>query len=460
MVARHAAPGIARIAADVIAGSHAGKAQIAQRQAERLVELLQAADGTAFYHRVLGGRAPQRVALTDLPATNKTELMTHFEQRVGDPRLTLPGLRALCDDPARIAERYLGDYCVWQSSGSTGEPAVFVQDGTAMTVYDMLEAVRRYSPRPWERLLDPFYFGERLAFVGAIGGHFASHVSMRRVCALNPWLAHCWRCFSILQPSSDLTAQLEAFQPTIIASYPTAAALLAEEAEAGRLRIRPREVWTGGETLSPATRKLIEHGLDCTVCNSYGSSEFLPIAWECGHRRLHVNADWVILEPVDDRHRPVPPGTLSFTTLLTNLANHVQPLIRFDIGDQIVLDAESCPCGSALPVVQVQGRRDDVLVVPGRGGRHVKLLPLALTTVLEDEAGVFDFQLQQLGPTSWRLLLGPKAPQSPSQRAHCRRLLTDFALAQGARELHVATRGVDALPLAHSGKLKRIVAAR
>ena len=42
-------------------------------------------------------------------------------------------------------------------------------------------------------------------------------------------------------------------------------------------------------------------------------------------------------------HRPVPAGRLSHTTLLTNLANHLQPLIRFDIGDRIVLRRRALP---------------------------------------------------------------------------------------------------------------------
>jgi phenylacetate-CoA ligase len=47
-------------------------------------------------------------------------------------------------------------------------------------------------------------------------------------------------------------------------------------------------------------RSCIEQAFGATVRNSYGASEFLPIAWECTHGRLHVNADWVILEPVDE----------------------------------------------------------------------------------------------------------------------------------------------------------------
>jgi phenylacetate-coenzyme A ligase PaaK-like adenylate-forming protein len=309
------------------------------------------------------------------------------------------------------------------------------------------------------RLCDPFYLGERFAFVGAIDGHFASHVSVQRQRNGNPWLERTWHSFSILQPTATLVAALNAFAPTIIATYPTAAALLADEAAHGRLRVRPQEVWTGGETLSPPVRLHIEQAFGCALRNSYGASEFLPIAWECGHGRLHVNADWVILEPVDEHFEPVARGQPSHTTLLTNLANHVQPLIRFDIGDRVLLDAERCPCGSALAVVDVQGRRDDVLVVPGRHQEPVTLLPLALTTVLEDEAGAFDFQLQQLATGSLRLTLGPGSPQTPAARKRCQRVLADFIVAQGAARPHIVLRTTDALPLGRSGKLKRIVAA-
>lgn len=58
--------------------------------------------------------------------------------------------------------------------------------------------------------------------------------------------------------------------------------------------------------------------------------------------RLRVNADWVILEPVDADHRPLPNSQVSHTTLLTNLANPAQPLIRFDIGDRILIESEAC----------------------------------------------------------------------------------------------------------------------
>ena len=70
----------------------------------------------------------------------------------------------------------------------------------------------------------------------------------------------------------------------------------------------------------------IERAFDCALINEYGSSECMSIAFSCSERALHVNSDWVILEPVDADYRPILPGASSHTVLLTNLANRVQPI--------------------------------------------------------------------------------------------------------------------------------------
>ena len=448
----------AGVAFEVMTATHASAAAIAGLQDQRLRELLKAARATRHYRELLLGRDLDHVKLCMLPASGKTGLMQHFADFEADPGLTANGLRTLCADPRRIAELYLGRYVVWESSGSTGQPGVFVQDERAMAVYDALEALRRSSPRPLARWLDPLYLGERLAFVGATGGHFANQVSLQRLVAASPGAGRRLQSFSILQPIAALVEQLNAYAPTIVASYPTAAGMLADEARCGRLRAPVQEVWTGGETLSAAMRLHIEKAFGCALRNSYGASEFLPIAWECAQQRLHVNADWVIVEAVDERHRPVPAGQVSHTTLLTNLANHVQPLIRFDIGDRIVYDPHPCPCGSALPTLQVQGRCDDALIERDRHGAPVTFLPLALTTLLEEGAGVFDFQLRQLGAGRWSLALGPGAPQTRAVRERCRGLLADFARTQGAVRLRIVTQLAPALAKGRSGKCKRILA--
>lgn len=448
------------VAFDAVAAASATPAQIEALQRQRLGRLLSSAQRTPRYRRVLQGRDPLNTRLVDLPVSDKMQLMQHFAEGVADPHITLAGVREFCADPSRVAAHFLGRYAIWESSGSTAMPGVFVQDEAALAVYDALEASRRVSPRPWARWFDPWGLNERFAFVGATGGHFATQVSLQRLRAANPWMAQHCRGFSILQPVAELVAELNAFAPNALATYPTAAVLLAEQAAAGALRFRPQELWTGGETLTAGMRLSIEAAFGRIVHNSYGASEFLPIAWECTQGRLHVNADWVILEPVDREHRPVPAGQLSHTTLLTNLANHVQPLIRFDIGDRTVLASERCPCGCTLPCVQVQGRCDDALVVPSMDGKPVRLLPLALTTLLEDEAGVFEFQLHQRGERHWQLLLAGDSAHAAGAQARCVGVLADFARAQGVAGLRIVTEAVESLPLGRSGKLQRVFALK
>ena len=448
----------ASIGADVMLASALQPAAIARRQAARLTRLLErAARDSPLYRPLLRGAALGATPLDSLPVMGKRELMERFAEWVCDPQLRLDGLRAFVADSARIGEPYLGKYTVWESSGTSGEPGIFVQDGHAMAVYDALESVRRSTPRPWQRLLDPLHVGDRSAFVGAIDGHFASQVTLLRLQRMNPWAT--MKSFSILDPTPELIAQLDAFAPTVVATYPTAALLLAEQAAAGALAIRPREVWCGGEALTPAMRERLQQVFGCTVRNSYGSSEFIASGWECGHGHLHVNTDWLILEPVDAEHRPVAPGERSFTTLLTNLANHVQPLIRYDLGDQIAIGTAPCACGSPFPTFEIGGRIDESLTMDGRDGRPVTLLPMALTSVLEDEAAVFDFQLSQRDGRTLGLRLGPKEGGAAGPAfERSREALKAYGRRQGLVPLRIVAQ--TGAPVAHerSGKVKRIVA--
>ena len=440
---------------DITAATHATPSAIAARQSTRWAALLAVAvKGSAFYRDLLGDRDPAETPLQSVPPSDKRALMKRFADWVTDEQVHLPEVRAFIKDTGRIGHLYLDKYLVWESSGSTGEPTVFLQDARSLAVYDALEGLRRHSPRPLQRLFDPMYLGERIAFVGAIDGHFASEASLRRLRRAQPWRAPIWRSFSVLQPVAALIEELEDFAPTILTTYPTAAELLANEVQAGRLHISPHEVWTGGETLTPWMRAHIEEAFGCSLRNSYGASEFLPIAWECSHGRLHVNADWAIVEAVDEHYRPVAPGEASFTTLVTNLANYVQPVIRLDIGDQITLPTARCACGSPLPVIEVQGRCDDVMTLDGVNGSPVSLLPMALSTVLEEDAGVADFQVEQVDGCTLRLRLGRHVPANAA--ATCRGALRAFADAQGVAPLRVLVTPPAELPLGRSGKLRRI----
>jgi phenylacetate-CoA ligase len=161
------------------------------------------------------------------------------------------------------------------------------------------------------------------------------------------------------------------------------------------LRINPRFVVTTAEWIGRAAREGIAAAFNRTVRNAYAASEFMGIAFDCKKGQLHVNSDWVILEPVDARFEPVPAREVSRTVLLTNLVNRVQPIIRYDLGDSITLNPDPCACGSPLPAIRVEGRRDEILSFQSPGGEVIKLPPRAIANAVEGTAGIRRCQVIQ-----------------------------------------------------------------
>ena len=254
------------VAADVAATMHMSVESLAERQQRRLAAVISSAiHRSPLYRHLLKGAGPHGLRLQDMPVVRKAELMHRFDEWCADPAIRMDTVRRFMADPANIGRPFLGRYVVWESSGGSGEPGLFVQDAAAMAVYDALEALRKPDLMPLRHLLDPWELTDRIVFIGAVGGHFASTVSIERLRLLNPLLASKLASVSFLQPTERLVSEVEEHGPTVIATYPSVAVLLANESIAGRLRISPREIWTGGETLSPSMRRHVQQAFGCPV---------------------------------------------------------------------------------------------------------------------------------------------------------------------------------------------------
>lgn len=118
--------------------------------------------------------------------------------------------------------------------------------------------------------------------------------------------------------------------------------------------------------------------------------------------------DWAtdrpaLIEPVDADSRPTPPGVESHTVLVTNLANRVQPILRYELGDRILVRPDRCPCGNALRAIKVKGRSGDVLSFTTAGGDKVFLPSLVLS--LDHVPGVEQSQIVHTVPSGVRVRL-------------------------------------------------------
>jgi phenylacetate-coenzyme A ligase PaaK-like adenylate-forming protein len=433
-----------------------GAPAIGAAQRDRLAMLVAHARTHSPLYRDAYRELPLSPPIDALPVMTKHALMADFDRWVTDPAIRYAELDAFLADRSHIGERYLGRYLIWKSSGSTGEPGVYVQDDRALSVYDALVAVQLSSLALAGDCVAGLFGGGRAALVAATGDHFASIASWERACRAAPGMAA--RGFSIMEPLSQLVAALNAYRPAYLASYPTMLTLLAEEREAGRLRIAPSIVWSGGEFLAPGAQAELARAFGCPVLNEYGTSECMSIAVSCPEGWLHVNADWVLLEPVDTDHRPTPPGEASHTVLLTNLANLVQPIIRYDLGDTVVARPSRCPCGSPMPAIRVEGRREDVLTMPAADARPVRLLPLALTTLVEEATGCHRFQIVQTADHALALRFDAgdeRARRDAFHRAEVvlRRHLAHHDIAHA----RIALAAEPPLPDRRSGKLRQVV---
>jgi phenylacetate-coenzyme A ligase PaaK-like adenylate-forming protein len=75
---------------------------------------------------------------------------------------------------------------------------------------------------------------------------------------------------------------------------------------------------------------------------------------------FHVNSDWIIVEPIDEQGNPVPDGTPSDGVLVTNMANLVQPVIRYRMSDTLTMHSAPCGCGLPFPYIEMNGRSEEV----------------------------------------------------------------------------------------------------
>lgn len=451
------ADSVLKLFAEGDALSRSDAAAIQQKQAERLqVMVAHARANSPYYKRLYAGMPAGDLQLSQLPVTNKKLLMAHFDEWVTDSSVKLKSLQEFVEDPALIGSPYLGKYTVATTSGTTGHKGIFLLDENTMRV---VSAIGLRMMLDWVGLLGLLRIvGKlgRISQVMATGGHFASSVAGARMRGKSRWAARRVQVLSVHSPLPELVAALNSFQPAILAPYASMASLLADEQEAGRLHIRPVLLALAAEGLPQPEYARIARVFNARVGNSYASTECPFLSYSCSEGWLHVNSDWAVLEPIDEKGRPVEPGTASHSALLTNLANRVQPILRYDIGDAVLQGPDRCPCGNPFPAIRVQGRSADTLTLRSESAK-VRLAPLAFSQALDGVRGLERFQLVQESPEKLvlRLRVVPEH-DSVQTRQSARDAVTGLLRAHGAANVDVRLASEEP-QLSNGGKLREVI---
>lgn len=408
---------------------------IATRQANRLREVVRHARSHSPFYRELYANAPVDIErLSQVPTTDKRTLMARFDDWVTDKDITLARAREFSTNPDVIGDKFLGKYTIVTTSGTTGTPGIFIIDDGAMRV---TSALMLRMLRTWLGVGDLAKIvakGGRLAMVADIGHHSATSVAAARILK-----SHARRkrvqLLSVKTPVPELVAQLNAFQPALLAPYASMARLLASEQESGRLSIDPVLTVLAAEGLPLPEYARIASAFGTKVGNSYAATECPFLSYSCEYQWLHVNADWVLIEPVDAEYKPVPAGSPSHTVLLTNLANRVQPIVRYDLGDSVIERPDTCPCGSPLLAIRVQGRSADVLRFESTAGRTVTIAPLAFE--LDHIAGVTLSQIVQTSRAGLAVRLQADEAHHESAWLAARQELRQMLDEHGLPDVHI-----------------------
>jgi len=215
------------------------------------------------------------------------------------------------------------------------------------------------------------------------------------------WKDRLLRCrkFSVFDPIEDLVERLERYRPSILYGFPSHFSLLAREPD----RPRPRRLFTSSELLDRRTRRRLEAAFEAEVFDVYGSTELKEIAWECPeHSGYHINADWILVEFVDDGKTE---GEAGGKIIVSSLYNYGMPLLRYEIGDRGRALDGACPCGRGLPrMAPTEGREVDYVVLPG--GTHVS--PYALTCAIENVPGLGAYQIRQVREDRLKVAVVPE----------------------------------------------------
>ena len=250
------------------------------------------------------------------------------------------------------------------SSGSTGAPTVFYENG-AIAATNWANELRL---RHWFGI-GPGARESRLARVSA------DYIRNSRSVILRRWI---WNQLllpgvSLSEPDYAFCAkELARFEPRVLWGFTSAAAGLAHYLKANpnsSPERGPQLVITWAAPLYDHERDALHEALRCPVTNIYGTREVGHIAARCPHGRLHVNQESVYLEteqPTGSNGTSHPGGEL----LASSLTPTPMPFLRYRTGDLGTLHGSRCACGRSLEEIgELTGRTGEILVT--RDGRMI-----------------------------------------------------------------------------------------
>jgi phenylacetate-CoA ligase len=247
-------------------------------------------------------------------------------------------------------------------------------------------------------------------------------------------------------------ATIRSVRPKMLFGYPSALSHIARHAQKRGVALNDlglKVAFVTSERLYDDQRAIITQVFGCPVANGYGGRDAGFIAHECPAGGMHITADDLIVEIINDAGEVQPPGVAG-EIVVTHLGTNDFPFIRYRTGDVGVLDDKLCSCGRTLPLLkEIQGRSTDFVVAANGTVMH----GLSLVYILRDLPGMQSFKVVQESLELTRVVLVADASFSPESE----RLIVDGFKKRLGTSVQILIERTDVIPAEKSGKFRYIV---
>ena len=312
--------------------------------------------------------------------------MENFDRIVTDPAITRRGVADFLTRSQDPNERFLDQYTVMHTSGTSGEVGYFLYSRADWLRGGIAGLGRRRRGQMGFRW--PGLRRIRLAFYGATGGHYAGVTSISAMAKGPARLFIKVGIFEINAPLPQTISQLNAFQPDVLTGYTAALRMLGDKQREGQLHIAPSSIGATGETVTRADMTALSEAFGgARVVSAYGCTEHLGLgSSDPGGETMTLNDNALIFEFQEDH------------SVITNLFNYTLPLIRYRMSD--ILRPVSGPGDRDLVIEALVGRTERTPIFINREGVSDFISPHTINEIFV--AGVSRFQMQLTGDASFR----------------------------------------------------------
>jgi phenylacetate-CoA ligase len=399
--------------------------QVQENQFKKLSALLAHAEAHVPYYRALF----RSLGIRSLDIRNMVDFATL-------PILTKDIIREKQTELVR-EDVPLGSLLPHFSGGSTGVPLKFYRSREYLVASDAgsYRNLEQCGWRPGEMIA--FFWGGNDKLYAMSRWEFELRQFIRRTYQFDPF-------HSGETEMAEWARQFRRIRPRAILGYASTIARFAAFLDGrGESIDGIKGAFTTAEKLYRPQREVIERAFGCKAFDCYGSSEVQNIAAECPEGRMHVNADYVVVEEdqaAGDSPRPF---------LLTSLWNWSMPFIRYRNEDCGYLSNEGCSCGNHFPLMRLEiARTSDNFLFPGGRVVHGEFF----THLMYGGDGIANFQFHQTSVDEIILWIVPGPGDSQARQDKIKGAIEQIQSVCPGQAVRVDVREVEAIPLSPAGK--------